>query len=54
MHFKYLCMNACHKERGEGLQRKEEKAPGWSVEETKEKPNIAVVEDTGDMKNEEV
>ena len=32
-----------------GLKEKK-KVPGWSVEEMKEKPNIAVVEDTEEMR----
>ena len=32
--------------KGEKGHKEKKKAPGWSIEEVKEKPNIAVVEDT--------
>ena len=31
-------------------RKEKKKVPGWSVEEMKEKPNIAVLEDTEEMK----
>ena len=42
-------MNACHKSKGEGFKEKK-KAPRWSIEEMKEKPNVAVEEDTEEMR----
>ena len=41
-------MNECQV-KGETRQRKK-KVPGWSIEEMKERPNIAVEEDTVEMK----
>ena len=36
----------------QGKATKEKKTvPGWSIEEMKERPNIAVEEDTEEMKN---
>ena len=36
---------------GKGVKGpKEKKVPGWSIEEMKEKPNVAVVEDTEEMR----
>ena len=43
-------MNACHKaKRVKGLKEKK-KVQGRSIEEMKEKPNVAVVEDAGEMR----
>ena len=41
---------------GKGMKGLKEKkmVPGWSIEEMMEKPNIAVEEDTEEMKNGEV
>ena len=38
--------------KGKGVKGRKEKkkVPGWSIEEMKEKPNIAVVEDTAEMR----
>ena len=40
-------------EKGNDTKEKK-KVPGWPIEETKERPNIAVKEDTEEMKNGEV
>ena len=38
---------------GKGVKslKEKKKVPGWSIEEMREKPNIAVVEDTEEMRN---
>ena len=42
-------MNECHKTKGEDPKEKKN-VQGWSIEEMKERPNIAVEEDTEEMK----
>ena len=37
-----LCMNACHKAKGVKGCKEKKIVPGWSVEEMKGKPNIAI------------
>ena len=43
-------MNPCHKVQGKKSPKEKKKVPGWSIEEMKEKPNIAVEEDTEEMR----
>ena len=43
-------MNACHKVKRVKSFQEKKKVPGWSIEEMKEKPNIAVEEDTEEMR----
>ena len=43
-------MNACRKAKRVNCLKEKKRVPGWSIEEMMEKPNIAVVKDTEEMR----